>query len=428
MVATVLPPWFKDAMAGPKRITKRIVDLLKEGEVTWDVDVRGFGVRRQRTRKVYLLKARINGRQRWITIGDHGSPWTPEKARKEAQRLWGEIRAGVDLARLRARQRDSFHVADLCEKYLKEYARPHKKPSSVRMDERNIANHVLPLMGDLLVEEITRKDVDHFKLAVKDGRHADPEAESRSGYGGGAVVTGGSGVANRCLALLSKMFNLAELWGLRPDNSNPVRHVEKYPESRKERFLSAKEFDRLANVLEQLETSNRESPFVIAAIRLLVFTGARLSEILTLRWEFVNLEHKALWLPDSKTGRKTIYLSSPALAVLESLPRISGNPYVIAGKRDGGYLVNLQKPWGRIRKLARLETTRIHDLRHSFASIAAGSGMSLPVIGKLLGHTKSVTTERYSHLAADPLKAANEEVGQRLAELLGSRGSTNARS
>ena len=319
-------------------------------------------------------------------------------------------------------------MADLCEKYLKEYARPHKKPSSVRMDERNIANHVLPLMGDLLVEEITRKDIDRFKLAVKDGRHADPEAESRSGYRGGAVVRGGSGVANRCLALLSKMFNLAELWGLRPDNSNPVRHVEKYPESRKERFLSAEEFDRLAKVLEKLEMGDRENPFVIAAIRLLIFTGARLSEVLTLRWEFVNLEHRALWLPDSKTGRKTIYLSSPALTVLERLPRISGNSYVIAGKRDGGYLVNLQKPWGRIRKLARLEETRIHDLRHSFASIAAGSGMSLPVIGKLLGHTKSVTTERYSHLAADPLKAANEEVGQRLAALLGSRESGHART
>jgi integrase len=235
-------------------------------------------------------------------------------------------------------------MADLCEKYLKEYARAHKKTSSVRMDERNIANHVLPLMGDLLVEEITRRDVDHFKLAVKDGRHADPEAESRSGYRGGAVVTGGSGVANRCLALLSKMFNLAELWGLRPDNSNPVRHVEKYPETRKERFLSAEEFDRLANVLEQLETSDREGPFVIAAIRLLAFTGARLSEILRLRWEYVNLDHKALWLPDSKTGRKTIYLSSPAIAVLETLPRISGNPYVIPGKRDSGCLVNLQKP------------------------------------------------------------------------------------
>jgi integrase len=235
-------------------------------------------------------------------------------------------------------------MADLCEKYLKEYARPHKKASSVRMDERNISNHVLPLIGDLLVEEITRKDVDQFKLGVKDGRHADPEADSRSGYRGGAVVVGGPGVANRCLALLSKMFNLAELWGLRPDNSNPVRNVEKYPESRKERFLSAEEFDRLANALEHLETRDRESPFVIAAIRLLVFTSARLSEILTLRWEYVNLEHKALWLPDSKTGRKTIYLSSPALAVLERLPRISGNPYVIPGKRDGGYLVNLQKP------------------------------------------------------------------------------------
>jgi integrase len=408
-------------MAGSVRITKRTVDLLKRGALVWDLDVKGFGVRRQRTRKVYLLKARINGRQRWITIGDHGAPWTPESARKEAQRLWGEIRSGVDLARLRARQRDSFNVIDLCEKYLGEYAREHKKTSSVRMDEKNIANHVLPLLGNLLVEEVTRNDIDRFKLAVRDGRHADPGAQMRSGYRGGAVVVGGSGVANRCLALLSKMFNLAEIWGFRPDNSNPVRHVGKYPENRKERYLSTEEFERLANVLAEAEATGAEGLFVIAAIRLLALTGARLGEILSLRWADVNFEHNVLLLDDSKTGRKTIFLSKQAIEVLRGLSRISGNPFVIVGGRDGEHLKNLQKPWGRIRARAGLADVRLHDLRHSFASIAAASGLSLPVIGKLLGHTKSATTERYSHLAADPLKAANEAIGRRLQILLPAR-------
>jgi integrase len=259
---------------------------------------------------------------------------------------------------------------------------------------------------------VTRRDIDQFKLAVKDGRHADPEASKRSGYGGGAVVTGGPGVANRCLALLSKMFNLAERWGVRPDNTNPVRHVGKYAESKKERYLTADEFERLAKILSEAENGRTENPFVIAAIRLLVLTGARLGEILSLRWVDVNFEHGMLLLGDSKTGRKTIYLSKPALELLNRLPRLSGNPYIIVGARQDQHLVNLQKPWGRIRRAAQLADVRIHNLRHSFASIAAASGLSLPVIGKLLGHTKAATTERYSHLAPDPLKAANEAVGQ----------------
>src|SRR5262245_20391539 len=426
MVATAPRLCLKGAMGGSVKITKRTVDLLKEGDLAWDSLVKGFGVRRQRTSKVYLLKARLKGRQRWITIGDHGAPWTPETARKEAQRLWGEIRSGVDLAHLRSRRRERLRIADLCEKYLREFAREHKKPSSLRMDERNIANHVLPLMGDLLVEDVTRRDIDQFKFAVKDGSHADPDAPKRSGYGGGAVVTGGPGVANRCLALLSKMFNLAERWGVRPDNTNPVRHVGKYSESKKERYLSPDEFERLAKTLLEAEKEGSENPFAIAAIRLLVLTGARLGEILGLGWADVNFEHGMLLLGDSKTGRKTIFLSKPALELLNTLPKLSGNPYVIAGARHGQHLKNLQKPWGRIRRAASLPGVRIHDLRHSFASIAAASGMSLPVIGKLLGHTKSTTTERYSHLAADPLKAANEAIGQQLARLLGSGKPSNA--
>ena len=155
-----------------------------------------------------------------------------------------------------------------------------------------------------------------------------------------------------------------------------------------------------------------------------MFTGARLSEILTLRWEHVDFERQVLDLPDSKTGRKQIFLSAPALQVLSELPRVQGNPHVIVGERAGAHLVNLQKPWDRIRQAAGLEGVRLHDLRHSFASVAAASGLSLPIIGKLLGHTKAVTTERYAHLAADPIRAANDVIASRIADALqaGSRG------
>ena len=401
------------------RITKRTVDTLAVASTVWDLDVKGFGVRRQSDRKVYILKTRINGRQRWITIGDHGAPWTPDSARKEAQRLWGSIREGHDLAQLRDLKAARQRVSELCARFLDEHAAQHKKPSSRRMDERNIVNHVVPLLGDLFVEDVTRADIDRFKRAVRDGATARSDAARRDSYRGGAVVTGGTGVANRCLSLLSKMFNLAELWGLRPEYSNPVRHVEKYREGKKERYLSPAEFARLAEVLADRERDGSESPFAIAALRLLILTGARLGEILSLRWEYVDLEHRALRLPDSKTGRKVVFLSQPAVDVLLALPRDLGNPFVIVGGKAGQPLRNLQKPWGRIRHVAALEGVRIHDLRHSYASVAAAAGMSLPVIGKLLGHTKSITTERYAHLADDPLKAANEAIGAQLAKFAG---------
>jgi integrase len=220
------------------------------------------------------------------------------------------------------------------------------------------------------------------------------------------------------------MFNLAERWGLIPEHTNPVRHVEKYREGKKERYLTSAEFERLAQVLGDRERAGSESPYVIAALRLLILTGSRLGEILSLRWDFVDLEHRALRLPDSKTGQKVIFLSQPAIDVLMNIPRDVGNPHVIVGAKAGRPLRNLQKPWGRIRQAAELEGVRIHDLRHSYASVAAAAGLSLPVIGKLLGHTKSVTTERYAHLADDPLKAANEVIGARLARFAGTRSTT----
>jgi integrase len=230
-----------------------------------------------------------------------------------------------------------------------------------------------------------------------------------------SIVTGGPGVANKCLALLSKMFNMAEVWGLRPDGTNQCRHVKKYPRKAHERFLSEEELARLAGVLAETEAGEIESQFVIAAIRLLVFTGCRLGEIRDLRWENVKVDSAMLLLADSKTGRKPVYLNAPALDVLTNLPRLEGNPYVICGNMEGASLVNMQKPWGRIRKKAGLTDVRIHDLRHSFASIAAEGGASLPIIGALLGHRQSATTARYAHLAADPLKSANKAVGKRIA-------------
>ena len=182
-----------------------------------------------------------------------------------------------------------------------------------------------------------------------------------------------------------------------------------------ERFLSAGELGRLGAVLAEAELTATELPSAVAAIRLLIFTGARLGEILDLRWEHVDLERTCLRLPESKTGRKVIHLNAPALEVLNGTERRDGAPWVVAGREPGKPLVNLRKPWHRIRKAAGLEGVRLHDLRHSFASIGAAGGLSLPMIGALLGHTQPATTARYAHLAADPLKQATKLIGERIA-------------
>jgi integrase len=164
----------------------------------------------------------------------------------------------------------------------------------------------------------------------------------------------------------------------------------------------------------EIERGGAQSPFVVAAIRLLILTGARLNEILTLKWEWIDFDNSCVRLPDSKTGAKTIYLSPPAMQVLATLPRYEDNPHVICGQKKGACLVNLQKPWDAIRARAGLDKVRIHDLRHSFASIAVASGMSLPMIGKLLGHSQPQTTARYAHLADDPMKLAADQIGKKI--------------
>jgi integrase len=220
--------------------------------------------------------------------------------------------------------------------------------------------------------------------------------------------------ANRTLAVLSKFLNWAEQNHLR-SGSNPVRKVEKFREQKRERFLSSEELARLGEVLARVQSDGSESLYVTAALRMLVLTGARLSEILTVQWRDVDFERGMLALADSKTGKKAIHLSPPALQVLAELPRIEGNPFVIVGERKGRHLVNLQKPWRRIRLAAGLPDIRIHDLRHSFASVAASRGGSLPLIGRLLGHTQAQTTARYAHLAADPVRHLNDSTGEALA-------------
>jgi integrase len=392
------------------KITKRAVDALKPAAdgreaVIWDTEVKGFGARAQRGgSRSYLLQYRIGAGRgaplRKVTIGKHGAPWTPETARIEAKRLLGLVAGGADPGADRIARREAPTVADLAERFLAEHADAKRKASTAAAYRKLLNNVILPAIGQRKVADVTRADV--AKL-----HHANRTTPYQS---------------NRLIAVLSKMFNLAEQWGLRPDGSNPCRHIERYAEKGRERMLSPAELARLGDGL----AAYAGSPYPVAAIKLLVFTGARLGEVLGLKWEWIDIERGEARLPDSKTGAKTLHLPPPALAVLAELPRLDGNPYVIVGQKAGAALVNLEKPWRAIRRSVGLDDVRLHDLRHAFASVAASSGMGLPIIGKMLGHTQAATTHRYAHLASDPVKAAATTVANKIADAMAGNSSTGA--
>ncbi len=426
--------------ASKRKITTDAVKALQPGGLFWDTEISGFGVRCQKLSKVYYVRYRIGGRKRQFTIGKHGSPWTPDTARKEARRVLGVVATGNDPSADRETEKTSATVSDLAGRFMAEHVRPKRKERTAEGYQDILDRLVLPKLGKLRVKDVQRSDIAKLHHGLRESPYQ----------------------ANRVLAVLSKMFGLAEAWGDRDEGTNPCRHIEKYREKARERFLTGKELASLGEALRQAEARAvevekrrkeidtlrpvlnakatvrsrddrrvalkrietlrdeiREIGYVppleaIAAIRLLIFTGARRSEILTLKWNYVSIERAEARLPDSKTGAKTIHLTPPALEVLQALPVVAGNPYVITGAKPGSHLVNLKDPWGAIRKEAGLEDVRIHDLRHSFASIAAAAGMGLPIIGKMLGHTQPQTTQRYAHLSDDPVKAAASAVAGRI--------------
>jgi len=389
----------EEGIMATANITKRAVDAAKARSVDsylWDRELHGFGLKvTPAGSKVYLVQYQLGGRKgrtRRVTIGRHGQ-LTPTAARAEAKRLLGEIATGRDPANERDKVKGGKSLAVVLEQFMAEHVRPKLKARTATEYQRTARLHILPRLGRRLLGELKRQDI--AKLHHE--------------------LSGTPYQANRTLALLSRFLGWAEKHGLRPDGSNPCRYVEKYREGRRERFLSQAELSRLGDALREAEQDKTCSPWIIAAIRLLTLTGARRNEILTLQWDHVSEEHGCLMLPDSKTGRKAVRLSPPALAVLHEIPRLEGNPYVICGEKAGRHLVNVEKPWRRIRKTAKLDDVRLHDLRHSFASVAASGGQSLVVIGKLLGHSQPATTARYAHLADDPVKAASDAVGRHIA-------------
>jgi integrase len=408
-------------------ITLTALDHIYPGDTLWDTGkgaVTGFGARRQakdrdeQTRGVsYVLKYRFQGRQRMFTIGRHGAPWTPETARKEAQRLLGRVVSGEDPADKKAAALAELTVSDWFDVYERDWSKLHKKSSTVAEDRRNFKKHIEPEIGPLKLAAVT----DQHAVRIHRNRRDHPAN------------------GNRVIALLSHMFTVAVSPGFRAvpkGHPNPTAEVELYPEKARERFLSAAELARLGKALDRAEQGwqpheaaalpDNERPArlspedwrAIAAIRLLLFTGARRSEILTMRWDWVDAERGVARLPDSKTGAKTIPLPAPAVEIMAALPRFKGNPHVLPGDKTGTSFVGISKPWQRIRKLAKLDDLRLHDLRHAYASLAVANNESLYLVGAVLGHRQADTTERYAHLSADPVKALADRNAARIAAML----------
>lgn len=432
------------------KITKRLVESTKPAKnyfLIWDREVRGFGLRVNPSAvKSYVVQYRnAHGDSRRLTIGNHGR-LTAENARIEAKRLLGLVSLGRDPIEEKRQARKGETIADLCREYLSGHAEPHKKTSSLRHDHSMIERLIKPALGNRKIKDITTGDVHRLHGSLRGTPYQ----------------------ANRVVALLSKMFNCAEAWGMTPGGSNPCRHLKRYKEGKRERYLSAEELACLGETLTLAGRENVQRSSALNAIRLLIFTGCRLSEVLTLRWDYVDFDHACLRLPDSKTGAKEIQLNAPALQVLADMER-DRSGWVIVGQKPKRHLVNLEKPWRHIRNRATvrlwaghqdpavsefvsrlrerlgreptyeecqsaaylerqrdsefalpkgLTDVRLHDLRHSFASVAAGLGEGLPMIGKLLGHTNVATTARYAHLADNPQKVATERIGAALAGMM----------
>ena len=345
---------------------------------------------------------------------------TTDEARNRSKEILGTVATGSDPAADLAEKRAALTFKEVVELFLKEHVGAKRKTSTAIGYASLLTKYAVPALGNRKADAVTRAEVAQLHSRLQERPYQ----------------------ANRLLAVIGSMYTFAERRGLAPEHQNPAKKIEKFPEGRRERFLTSIELDRLGAAIREGETvgiawrddgekpKSKHQPKVesqrtlnsadaAAALRLLIFTGARLREILHLRWEYVDLERGLLLLPDSKTGRKTIVLNRPALEILQRHPRIGS--FVIGGNAPDRPRADLKKPWCAVSRRAGLEGVRLQDLRHTFASIGAGASLGLPIVGKLLGHSQPQTTARYAHLDADPLLRASNIIGERLENAMAPR-------
>ncbi|HEX8568863.1 MAG TPA: site-specific integrase [Caulobacteraceae bacterium] len=402
------------------KLTKRLVDSTEyqDGPDTrvWDTELAGFCLRVYPSgRKSYAVKYRVDGRQRWYTIGAHGSPWSPDEARLKARQILNLAALGEDAVEKKQERKAALTVAQLIERYLAEgpVTKPSKRASSWKADKSNLNNHVGPRIGRKLVRELTRSDC---LTLYRDIAAGTIKSDRRTKKRGRAIIRGGAGIAKRTLGTFSAMLS----WATEHDlaTANPAKGLRLPAQRSLERFLSREEAARLLATLDEMTADESLSEAHADIVRLLLFTGARKGEIVGLRWSEVDIERRRLVLPPErtkaggKTGVRRIPLSGHAADILSA--RTRETDHVFPSRRGDRPTTEMQSSWEAIRKRAELPGVRLHDLRHSFASFAVADGESLFLIGKVLGHASMTMTERYAHLADDPLQQLAERNARRI--------------
>jgi integrase len=399
-----------------RRITNRMVRSLRttgKDYIVFDTDLQGFGIRVLPSgRRIYVAQYRVPGAgrrsyPRRMSLGEAGT-LSPDDARTLARKALGSVHHGKDPARDRASLKDAPLVCDIAPRFLDEMGRDLKQSTSyeyrrmfgyVRTKDGELKPSerpglILPAIGRLRVRDVARADI---------ARIREPN--------------GGRYAANRRLALVSAFFSWCEQRGYRDSGTNPARGVKRHREEVRRRYLSPPEGKALGQALRLAEKEGA-SLYSTAAIRFLLFTGFREREALSLPWSAVDAVAGIVRLPEAKTAERERTLTVPALALLASLPRVQGNPYVFPGARVGDHLHEIGRVWNKVRRAANLENFRLHDLRHSFASTAISTGTTLAVVAELLGHRSIQTTKRYAHLFDDVRRAAAEKTTEVLAEWL----------
>jgi integrase len=381
------------------RLTKSLLDALAvpgRESMVWDSALPGFGVRVRPgsgVKRFYVQYRTPSGQQRKRALGRYGV-LTVEEARAQARQWLAAVQRGDDPAATPAVPHHT--MADLAARYLREHAARQNAPESQRKARSMLRDHLLPQLGHLDVQAVSRADI----LALQ------------------AQVADYPVRANRVLALVSALFTWAERWEWRAPRTHPVWRIPRFPERPRERYLTPAEAQRLWRVLDEVETARTEHPSVVGGIRLLLLTGARSGEVKGLRWAQIDWQTGQVRLSTSKTGAKTLYLAPETLEVVRALPHAPGNPYVLPGTLPGKPWHDLRRPWYRVRRLAGLDDVRLHDLRHTYASVAVAAGLSLSKVGKLLGHSRSQTTQRYAHLADTVAQEAARQVGEHMRQVV----------
>jgi integrase len=401
-----------------EKLTKGVVEDadLTPDRVLWDTEIPGFGLRIRSGRRVYVLKygSGKRGVSRWMTIGEHMSDWRPDKrgrltrltceaARLEARRLRGIKAGGQDPAQLRDNAAGIPTLVEFGERYVKEYSDPHKAERVAKEDRRKLAQNIgSKPIGKLRLDHVGSADVTRWHLSMSETKVE----------------------ANRTLSLVSHMLTMARRWGvLPPTHANPCRDVRRFPEKKRKRFLSQQELTRVGVALAHAEAAGKlpawdrgeAEGFVHAnvanAVRMLLFTGCRPGEICNLRWDAIRDGVAMLKRKGRGQEPQPVTLTAPALKLMSDLPRVSEWVFPSVRYKDKPLsLSTLENGWARVAKLANVADTTPHTLRHSFASIGALRKHSLLMIGSLLGHTQVATTQRYAHLANDPIREAADDI------------------